>query len=51
MADPDDIWALGRAIDECLRLDRAGVRASALQRLGIDAAVDCYEAALARAAR
>lgn len=51
LVDPDDVRALARAIEECLHLDRDLVRASASRRLGIDQAVDRYEAALARAAR
>jgi glycosyltransferase involved in cell wall biosynthesis len=51
LADPDDLDSLAAAIHESLSLDRAGVRASALRRLGLDAALDRYEAALARAAR
>lgn len=51
LAEPDDVDALARAIDECLRLDRHRVRASALSRLGLDAALDRYEAALRRVAR
>jgi UDP-glucose:tetrahydrobiopterin glucosyltransferase len=46
LAVPDDIAGLERAIRRCLDLDRAGVRASALRRLGIGAAIDRYELAL-----
>jgi len=51
LASPDDITSLARAIDDCLALDRSAVRASALRRLGIDAAVSRYESALEGAAR
>lgn len=50
LADADDIAGLARAITMCLDLDRAKVRASALRRLGLDAALDGYERALARVA-
>jgi glycosyltransferase involved in cell wall biosynthesis len=51
IAEPDDTVSLARAIDDCLALDRNGVRASARRRLGLDAALDRYESALERAAR
>lgn len=51
LAEPDDIESLSRAIHKCLALDRAAVRASALRRLTLDAAIDRYEKALERAAR
>jgi glycosyltransferase involved in cell wall biosynthesis len=51
LAQPDDIASLARAIDQCLALDRAAVRASALRRLGLEEAIDRYESALARVAR
>jgi len=51
LADPDDAVALAIAIRRCLALDRDAVRASALRRLGLDAALDGYEAALERASR
>jgi glycosyltransferase involved in cell wall biosynthesis len=51
LAEPDNIGALAVAIRECVELDRAAVRASAVRRVGIDAALDRYEAALRRAAR
>lgn len=50
LAEAGDIASLARAIDECLVLDRGAVRASALRRLGIDAALDRYESALERVA-
>jgi UDP-glucose:tetrahydrobiopterin glucosyltransferase len=51
LAEPGDIASLAQAIEECLALDRSAVRASALRRLGLDAALDRYESALNRAAR
>jgi glycosyltransferase involved in cell wall biosynthesis len=51
LADPDDIAGLAFAIDRCLALDRASVRASARRRLSLDAALDHYEAALEEVAR
>jgi UDP-glucose:tetrahydrobiopterin glucosyltransferase len=50
LAEPDDVDDLRRAIEGCLSLDRAGVRASAQRRLGLDAAIDHYEAALTEVA-
>jgi glycosyltransferase involved in cell wall biosynthesis len=46
LAPPEDVGALATAIERCLELDRQGVRASARRRLGLDAAIDRYEAAL-----
>jgi glycosyltransferase involved in cell wall biosynthesis len=46
LAEPDDIHALAGAITRCLDLDRDAVRASARRRLGLEAALDGYEAAL-----
>jgi glycosyltransferase involved in cell wall biosynthesis len=46
LAGPDDAVALADAIRRCLELDRAAVRASALRRFAMDAALDRYEAAL-----
>lgn len=51
IAPPDDVPALTEAVRRCLALDRSAVRASALRRLSLDAAVDRYERALERAAR
>jgi glycosyltransferase involved in cell wall biosynthesis len=51
LAEPDDIASLARAIHQCLGLDRAAVRASALRRLTLEAAVDRYELAFARVTR
>lgn len=50
LAEPDDVEALARAIGRCVELDRDAVRASAQRRLGLDAAVERYEAVLRRAA-
>jgi hypothetical protein len=50
LAEPDDIDALTQAVRRCLHLDRSAVRASARRRLGLDAAIDRYEVALAKAA-
>jgi len=46
LARPDDVADLARAIGDCLRLDRAAVRAQARPRLLIDRSLDAYEAAL-----
>jgi len=51
IARTGDVEDLARAIESCLALDRATVRASARRRLGLDAALDRYEQALERAAR
>ena len=51
LVERDDIASLARAIDECRALDRSVVRASALRRLGLEAALDRYESALACVAR
>lgn len=51
LAEPDDVGALSIAIRRCLALDRTAVRASARRRLGLDAALDGYEAALEQASR
>jgi UDP-glucose:tetrahydrobiopterin glucosyltransferase len=51
LAEPHDRASLARAIHEALELDRKAVRASAQRRLGIDATIERYEAALTRAAR
>lgn len=46
LAEPDDIDGLSQAITGCLRLERSAVRQSALRRLGLEPALDRYEAAL-----
>ena len=51
LAAPDDVTSLAQAISQSLNLDRPAVRASALARLGLDAALDRYEIALSEAAR
>jgi len=51
LAEPDDAASLARAINRCIELDRSAVRASAVRRLGIEASLDRYEAALERASR
>jgi len=51
LATSDDTAALAQAITRCLDLDRAAVRASAVRRLGLDSALDRYEAALREVAR
>jgi len=51
LAEPEDVADLAVAIDHCLTLDRASVRASARSRLGLDDALDRYEAALRDVAR
>lgn len=51
LADPDDEHALALAIRQCLTLDRLDVRSSARRRLGLEAALDRYEAALVEASR
>jgi glycosyltransferase involved in cell wall biosynthesis len=51
LAEPDDIDALIDAVGRCMALDRLAVRSSARRRLGLDAALDRYEAALEQAAQ
>ena len=51
LAEPDNVNALARAIADCLELDRKRVRQSALRRVGMDKALDRYEAALHRCAQ
>jgi glycosyltransferase involved in cell wall biosynthesis len=46
LAEPDDIGALAAAIRDCLVLDRHAVKAGAQVRLGLEPALDRYEAAL-----
>lgn len=50
-AEPDDVEGLSNAIRRCLTLDRKAVRSSALKRLGLEEALDRYEAALGEVAR
>jgi UDP-glucose:tetrahydrobiopterin glucosyltransferase len=44
---PNEVRGLTEAAMGATRLDRAAVRASAVNRLGLDASLDAYEAALA----
>jgi UDP-glucose:tetrahydrobiopterin glucosyltransferase len=46
LAAPDDVEDLARAIVKCLALDRRKVRASAQRRLGLEAMLNGYEAAM-----
>ncbi len=47
LSEPDDVKGLAEAAQAATKLDRAAVRASARSRLGLDASLDAYEAALA----
>ena len=51
LAEADDVADLTAAIERCLTLDRASVRASALRRLSLDGALDRYESAFMGVAR
>lgn len=51
LVEPDNIDQLASAIGRCLALDRGAVHSSALRRLGMDEALDRYEAVLQEAAR
>ena len=46
LSDPDDVNGLAEAAQAATKLDRAAVRASAMSRLGLDASLVAYEAAL-----
>jgi glycosyltransferase involved in cell wall biosynthesis len=50
LSEPGDVTGLAEGARQAVRLDRAGVHASAMNRLGLDASVDAYEAALAAVA-
>ena len=50
LSDPDDVNGLAEAALAATTLDRTAVRASAISRLGLDASLDAYEAALAAVA-
>ena len=50
LSEPGDVTGLAEAALAAAKLDRAGVRASAVSRLGLDASLDAYEAALAAVA-
>jgi UDP-glucose:tetrahydrobiopterin glucosyltransferase len=47
LSEPDDVNGLVQAAQAAAKLDRAAVRASAIKRVGLEASVDAYEAALA----
>ncbi len=47
LSEPGDVKGLAEAALAATKLDRAAVRASAVRRLGLDASLDAYEAALA----
>jgi glycosyltransferase involved in cell wall biosynthesis len=47
LSEPGDVKGLAEAALAATKLDRAAVRASAMKRLGLDAPLDAYEAALA----
>jgi glycosyltransferase involved in cell wall biosynthesis len=51
LVEPENVEALATAIRRCLALDRRTVRSSALRCLGIEQALDGYEAAFKEAAR
>jgi glycosyltransferase involved in cell wall biosynthesis len=46
LSEPGDVKALAEAALAATKLDRPAVRASAVDRLGLDASLDAYEAAL-----
>ena len=50
LCEPGDVKALAEAAQAATKLDRVAVRASAVNRLGLDASLDAYEAALAAVA-
>ena len=50
LSEPGDVKALAEAARAATKLDRVAVRASAMRRLGLDASLDAYEAALAAVA-
>jgi glycosyltransferase involved in cell wall biosynthesis len=50
LGQPGDVKSLAKAALAATKLDRVAVRASALKRLGLDASIDAYEAALAAVA-
>jgi glycosyltransferase involved in cell wall biosynthesis len=51
LVEGEDIAGLAAAIQRCLTLDRVRVRSSALDRLGMEGALDRYESALMEVAR
>jgi glycosyltransferase involved in cell wall biosynthesis len=50
LSEPDDVKGFAEAAMAATKLDRAAVRASAMSRLGLDASLNAYEAALAAVA-
>jgi UDP-glucose:tetrahydrobiopterin glucosyltransferase len=50
LSEPGDVKGLTQAAKAAIKLDRGAVRASAINRLGLDASIDAYEAALAAVA-
>jgi glycosyltransferase involved in cell wall biosynthesis len=50
LTEPDDVKGLAEAALAATKLDRVAVRESAMNRLGLDASLDAYEAALAAVA-
>lgn len=50
LSEPGDVKGLAQAALAATKLDRVAVRASAMNRLGLDASLDAYEAALAAVA-
>ncbi len=50
LSEPGDVKGLAEAALAATKLDRVAVRASAVNRLGLDASLDAYEAALAAVA-
>jgi glycosyltransferase involved in cell wall biosynthesis len=50
LSEPDDAKGLAGAALAAVELDRAAVRASAVNRLGLEGSLDAYEAALAAVA-
>jgi len=50
LCEPGDVKGLAEAALAATKLDRMAVRASAVNRLGLDASLDAYEAALAAVA-
>jgi glycosyltransferase involved in cell wall biosynthesis len=50
LSEPGEVKGLAEAALAATKLDRAAVRASAVNRLGLDASLDAYEAALAAVA-
>jgi glycosyltransferase involved in cell wall biosynthesis len=50
LSEPGDVKGLAQAALAATKLDRVAVRASAINRLGLDASMDAYEAALAAVA-